>query len=84
MSFEVMVSVKALGTLVTFERAFIHLGLLLAGIDGLHVSAMPAIESTHYPTGHVIGHAADDGHLATGAMDVGHNWACHASTVHSR
>lgn len=58
---QVMVAIKALRTLVTFERSVV-LGVWLSlrmAVELLHVCSMPAVERGH----HLTWHASDERHL---------------------
>lgn len=85
MSFQVMVAVETLRTLVALERTFVMRGLLLTAIHLLHLSAVPAVEPRDHAAWKAMGHRADHRHLAARAVHVGHDGAGHAAaTVEDR
>lgn len=67
---QVVVPVEALGALVALERTVVLLLLLLLAVVAVHVL---------HPTAHLVrvlhAHAAHEGHLAAGAVYVGHDGA---------
>ena len=72
-SFQVVISVEALGALIAFERSvvlWIRLSLGVA-IHLLHMRSMSAVEPLH----HRRWHAANERNLAVGVADIGHDWA---------
>lgn len=82
-SFQIMIPVEALRTLVALERTFVMRGLLLT-IHLLQLRTVPTIEPCHHITRKAVGKSANHGHLATWAVHVGHNGTGHAGPIDGR
>jgi Zn-dependent protease len=71
-----MVSIETLRALIALEWAVILrwlLGVRVTAIHLLHACSMPTIESWH----HAILHIPNQGHLATGTVQIRHDGTTH-------
>ncbi len=74
---QIVISIKALRALVTFEGSIVgnrlRVLVLLVVVHVLRICSVSAIELWHYPMLHIANH----GHLTSGTVDVRHDGTLH-------